>query len=43
MYLQAMILRSQKSWTARTETERLFFTSENAVELVERSVNAPRE
>ncbi|KAL7414666.1 hypothetical protein BDY24DRAFT_414377 [Mrakia frigida] len=40
---QAMVLRSQKSWTARTDTERLFFTCPEAIELVAKSISAPRD
>ncbi|TFK51889.1 hypothetical protein OE88DRAFT_1629238 [Heliocybe sulcata] len=36
---QAMILRDQKSWTGRSATERLFWTSDNSVELVSRSTD----
>ncbi|KZT55808.1 hypothetical protein CALCODRAFT_436594 [Calocera cornea HHB12733] len=36
---QAMILRDQKSWTGRTATEKLFFNSELAPELVQRSAD----
>ncbi|KAF8634545.1 hypothetical protein AX17_004136 [Amanita inopinata Kibby_2008] len=36
---QAMILREQKSWTGRSATERLFWTSDNSIELVSRSTD----
>ncbi|EPQ56625.1 hypothetical protein GLOTRDRAFT_75412 [Gloeophyllum trabeum ATCC 11539] len=36
---QAMILRDQKSWTGRSATERLFWTSDNSIELVSRSTD----
>ncbi|KAJ7066633.1 Pleckstrin homology domain-containing protein [Mycena amicta] len=36
---QAMILRDQKSWTGRTATERLFWTTDNSIELVSRSAD----
>ncbi|CED84269.1 Triosephosphate isomerase [Phaffia rhodozyma] len=39
---QAMILRSQKAWTPRTETERLYFTAETALELVQQSSSSNR-
>lgn len=38
-----MILRSQRSWTARTETERMYFTAEQAADLLQRSLAAPRD
>jgi len=41
--VQAMILRSQRAWTARSEIERLYFTFENAVDLVHASSVAPRD
>lgn len=34
---QAMILRDQKSWSGRSATERLFWTTDNSIELVARS------
>jgi hypothetical protein len=34
---QAMILRDQKSWTGRSATERVFWTTDNSIELVSRS------
>jgi hypothetical protein len=34
-----MILRDQKCWSGRTATERLFFTIDNAIELVTRSTD----
>ncbi|KAF8329534.1 Pleckstrin homology domain-containing protein [Cantharellus anzutake] len=34
---QAMILRDQKSWSGRTPTEKLFWSSDNSLELVARS------
>ncbi|KDQ51049.1 hypothetical protein JAAARDRAFT_164092 [Jaapia argillacea MUCL 33604] len=36
---QAMILRDQKSWSGRSATERLFWTSDNSIELVSRSTD----
>ncbi|KAK2462704.1 hypothetical protein APHAL10511_005222 [Amanita phalloides] len=36
---QAMILREQKAWTGRSATERLFWTSDNSIELVSRSAD----
>ncbi|KAI5123521.1 hypothetical protein M0805_006681 [Coniferiporia weirii] len=36
---QAMILRDQKSWGGRTPTEKLFWTSDNSIELVSRSTD----
>ncbi|PFH50267.1 hypothetical protein AMATHDRAFT_4171 [Amanita thiersii Skay4041] len=36
---QAMILREQKSWTGRSATERLFWSSDNSIELVSRSAD----
>ncbi|KAJ7890518.1 Pleckstrin homology domain-containing protein [Mycena olivaceomarginata] len=36
---QAMILRDQKSWTGRSATERLFWTTDNSIELVSRSTD----
>ncbi|ESK96489.1 von willebrand ring finger domain-containing protein [Moniliophthora roreri MCA 2997] len=36
---QAMILRDQKSWTGRSATERLFWTTDNSIELVGRSTD----
>ncbi|KAF7308751.1 hypothetical protein MKEN_01074200 [Mycena kentingensis (nom. inval.)] len=36
---QAMILRDQKSWTGRSATERLFWTTDNSIELVSRSAD----
>jgi len=36
---QAMILRDQKSWTGRSPTEKLFWTSDNSIELVSRSTD----
>ncbi|KAL0572801.1 hypothetical protein V5O48_009166 [Marasmius crinis-equi] len=36
---QAMILRDQKSWTGRSATERLFWTTDNSIELVARSTD----
>ena len=36
-FLQAMILRDQKSWTGRSATERVFWTTDNSIELVSRS------
>lgn len=41
---QAMILRDQKSWSGRSATERLFWTTDNSVELVSRSTDwVPRD
>ena len=40
LYLnQAMILRDQKSWSGRSATERLFWTTDNSVELASRSTD----
>lgn len=36
---QAMILRNQKSWSGRTPTEKLFWTTDNSIELVSRSTD----
>ncbi|KAG8220993.1 hypothetical protein J3R82DRAFT_2501 [Butyriboletus roseoflavus] len=36
---QAMILRDQKSWSNRSATERLFWTTDNSIELVSRSTD----
>ncbi|TDL23904.1 hypothetical protein BD410DRAFT_814169 [Rickenella mellea] len=36
---QAMILRDQKSWSGRTLTEKLFWTTDNSIELVSRSTD----
>ncbi|KAI0026489.1 Pleckstrin homology domain-containing protein [Vararia minispora EC-137] len=36
---QAMILRDQKAWTGRSATERVFWTVDNAIELVGRSTD----
>ncbi|KDQ26693.1 hypothetical protein PLEOSDRAFT_1077555 [Pleurotus ostreatus PC15] len=36
---QAMILRDQKSWTGRSATERLFWSTDNSIELVSRSTD----
>lgn len=36
---QAMILRNQKSWSGRTPTEKLFWTTDNSIELVARSAD----
>ncbi|EJD07285.1 uncharacterized protein FOMMEDRAFT_115460 [Fomitiporia mediterranea MF3/22] len=36
---QAMILRDQKSWSGRTPTEKLFWTSDNSIELMSRSTD----
>ncbi|KAF8635030.1 hypothetical protein AX15_000568 [Amanita polypyramis BW_CC] len=36
---QAMILREQKAWTGRSATERLFWTSDNSIELISRSAD----
>ncbi|TFY58718.1 hypothetical protein EVG20_g8046 [Dentipellis fragilis] len=36
---QAMILRDQKSWTGRSATERVFWTTDNSIELVSRSTD----
>jgi hypothetical protein len=36
---QAMILRDQKSWSGRSATERLFWTTDNSIELVARSTD----
>jgi hypothetical protein len=36
---QAMILRDQKSWTGRSATERLFWTTDNSIDLVSRSTD----
>ncbi|KAF7794447.1 hypothetical protein EIP86_005581 [Pleurotus ostreatoroseus] len=36
---QAMVLRDQKSWTGRSPIERLFWTIDNAIELVSRSTD----
>lgn len=38
-----MILRSQRAWTPRSEIERLYFTFENAIDLVHQSSIAPRD
>ncbi|KXN87386.1 Rho guanine nucleotide exchange factor scd1 [Leucoagaricus sp. SymC.cos] len=41
---QAMILRDQKSWSGRSATERLFWTTDNSIELVSRSADwVPRD
>jgi hypothetical protein len=32
-----MILRDQKSWTGRSATERVFWTTDNSIELTSRS------
>ena len=37
--LQAMILRDQKSWSGRSATERLFWTTDHSIELVSRSTD----
>lgn len=34
-----MILRDQKSWSGRSATERLFWTTDNSIELVSRSTD----
>jgi hypothetical protein len=34
---QAMILRDQKCWTGRSATERVFWTTDNSIELASRS------
>jgi len=34
---QAMILRDQKSWSGRTAIEKLFWTSDGSIDLVQRS------
>jgi len=36
---QAMILRDQKSWSGRSATERLFWTTDNSIELASRSTD----
>lgn len=36
---QAMILRDQKSWSKRSSVEKLFWTVDNSIELVSRSVD----
>lgn len=36
---QAMILRDQKAWTGRSATERVFWTTDNSIELVARSTD----
>jgi hypothetical protein len=36
---QAMILRDQKSWSGRSATERMFWTTDNSIELVARSTD----
>jgi hypothetical protein len=36
---QAMILRDQKSWSGRTATEKLFWTTDNSIELLSRSTD----
>jgi len=36
---QAMILRDQKCWSGRSATERLFWTTDNSIELVSRSTD----
>ncbi|KAG6890106.1 hypothetical protein C0995_012056 [Termitomyces sp. Mi166 len=36
---QAMILRDQKAWSGRSATERLFWTTDNSIELVSRSTD----
>jgi hypothetical protein len=36
---QAMILRDQKSWSGRSATERLFWTTDHSIELVSRSTD----
>jgi len=36
---QAMILRDQKSWSGRSATERLFWTTDSSIELVSRSTD----
>ena len=36
---KAMILRDQKSWSGRSATERLFWTTDNSIELVSRSAD----
>ncbi|KAF7967959.1 hypothetical protein HWV62_32469 [Athelia sp. TMB] len=36
---QAMILRDQKSWSGRSATERLFWTTDHSIELVGRSTD----
>ena len=39
-----MILRDQKSWTGRSPTERVFWTTDNSIELAARSNDwVPRE
>ncbi|KAF6761725.1 von Willebrand RING finger domain-containing protein [Ephemerocybe angulata] len=41
---QAMILRDQKSWSSRSATERLFWTTDNSIELASRATDwVPRE
>ncbi|KAJ2930829.1 hypothetical protein H1R20_g6248, partial [Candolleomyces eurysporus] len=41
---QAMILRDQKSWSNRSATERLFWTTDNSIELASRAADwVPRE
>lgn len=37
--LQAMILRDQKSWSGRSATERLFWTTDHSIDLVARSTD----
>jgi hypothetical protein len=37
--VQAMILRDQKSWSGRSAIERLFWTTDNSIELVSRSTD----
>lgn len=39
IFLQAMILRDQKSWSGRSATERLFWTTDHSIELVSRSTD----
>ncbi|TFK73760.1 hypothetical protein BDN72DRAFT_893718 [Pluteus cervinus] len=36
---QAMILRDQKSWSGRSATEKLFWTTDNSIELASRSTD----
>lgn len=36
---QAMILRDKKSWSGRTPTEKLFWTSDSSIEMVSRSTD----
>ena len=38
-WVQAMVLRDQKSWSGRSAIERLFWTIDNSIELVARSTD----